>query len=1068
MEQDDGFNNPSDSLPLKQEMINAEEFATAVVFVTDELRAQHGDYWADLRVSYAYSADGTSFTCKVLAYRAKANYREKGNVKFYLSLVSGEGDVVELTDEALQTGEWNTLNHEKTITANRRDVTVGFDYIYDREGTSDPTLKTYKVTRYQPPIPTIDVIRNYISSKFSVTGRGALAGATIALDDGSGTVGSGPAVESRWSVPVTVAENKNSLRFQAYQIYAGKVSERTGYITVYRARITFPAANALVLAKDLVCFRGMAAPGTVIRVVGHLNHYENWSEVITVGDTDTTWEAPAIKVSGSGTFSVVAQLKSPNINHFYTEAITLRVMGVPLISKPPAGTVYEQDFLLKGSNGLAGARLRAFFDLTNDPALGWEVISNADGAWEGMIKVPPGAISLVVEQDLDGVSSGRSAPQAFRIRPPTLQQPTVTFAGTTVTFSGKGYYDPKRKSEIQFTVSGGAVQVPTPANAEVMPGGTWSTAAQEWTVGTYNVTVIQKIADNASGWIDSLPLTFEVRNILPDVSDVQFTNDYLPTFSGKGFNGALVQPRRPNSPYLEAPEVEVVGGRWATQASTVWGPSFEREVHIKQYLDGHESPNWFVLKVTIPPQAPGLNEPEDDGLSPRFSGTCWPGATVNIEYSDETGIVHKGIVSADTWQFRRDKEFALDITHTVTVTQVAAQQTSQPTSTTFSVRRAMVTPVITQPPDGSEVGRAVTVEGTMGMVGATLQLRDKQFDRPLGDPKILSQDGDWSIDLSLEQFRLYTFDAQQTLDGRPSLHSDEHELTVVLLPPEFLQPIQHGKLPRTALLKGTGMRGGVVEVCLQGLAEPLLSDVIVDWAGNWQAEVTLPVGSKTIWARQSFMDESGKLQESKDSEPLHFDIVPAAPFIETPIEGDAIGQQVVVCGFGVPGDTVTVTLVGATRSEPASAIVQENRTWSVMLAASPPDGGLYRLEAIASLDGFESFETLRSVILGTFVPALDEPAPGRWVSHPVQFSGKGRPGVGAVVSWYNPDVQWLAQLPVIDEHWRGEATRQLPLAGSWYRFRQTLTDAADDATVSDWADSARFEVEAARLGNDNS
>ncbi|MBV4472524.1 hypothetical protein KVG87_25745, partial [Pseudomonas sp. SWRI31] len=121
---------------------------------------------------------------------------------------------------------------------------------------------------------------------------------------------------------------------------------------------------------------------------------------------------------------------------------------------------------------------------------------------------------------------------------------------------------------------------------------------------------------------------------------------------------------------------------------------------------------------------------------------------MNIEYSDETGIVHKGIVSSDAWQFRRDKEFALDITHTVTVTQVAAQQTSQPTSTTFVVRRAMVTPVITQPPDGSEVGRAVTVEGTMGMVGATLQLRDKQFDRPLGDPKILSQDGDWSIDLS--------------------------------------------------------------------------------------------------------------------------------------------------------------------------------------------------------------------------------------------------------------------------------------------------------------------------------
>jgi hypothetical protein len=134
-----------------------------------------------------------------------------------------------------------------------------------------------------------------------------------------------------------------------------------------------------------------------------------------------------------------------------------------------------------------------------------------------------------------------------------------------------------------------------------------------------------------------------------------------------------------------------------------------------------------------------------------------------------------------------------------------------------------------------------------------------------------------------------------------------------------------------------------------------------------------------------------------------------------------------------------------------------------MLAASSLVGGLYRLEAVASRDGFESFETLRSVMLGTFVPVLVEPAAGRWVTQPVQFSGKGRPGVGAVVSWYNPDVQWLAQAPVVDEQWRGEATRALPLAGNWYRFRQTLTDAADDATMSDWADSARFEVEAARL-----
>ncbi|MED7667135.1 hypothetical protein GXB78_08000 [Pseudomonas moraviensis subsp. stanleyae] len=853
----------------------------------------------------------------------------------------------------------------------------------------------------------------------------------------------------------------------------GRYTETWTFTVLNKIQITSPNISLPVESVQPVIKGRGAYKGATITV------YIKGSTLPAVSFTavsDGDWAATSTYTFARGArYTLVAQQSLNGIFADLGDPQEFYVIGPPVFTAPkpnPASPpIVEAKTMFEGTGatGFYQNRVDVYSEQmgSNAVTVGWP--DPVTGEWRREGTLSPGPHSIFGTHTVNGITSITSEPFGIRVR---TGKPTVTYtqANETITFSGTGHFDEKLRTEIEFTIlESPADPMPVaPPNAQVQRNGTWSTTVTGWKFGTCKINAVQKIRDNASGWIDSLPLTFEVKNTLPDVSDVQFTNDYQPTFSGKGFNGATVNPRRPNSGDLEAPAVEVAGGRWSTKASTVWGPSFERQVHIKQYLDGHQSPNWFVLKVTIPPQAPGLNEPEDDGLSPRFSGTCWPGATVNIEYSDETGIVHKGIVSAGTWQFRRDKEFALDITHTVTVTQLAAQQTSQPTSTTFIVRRAMVTPVITQPPDGSQVGRAVTVEGAMGMVGATLQLRDKQFDRPLGDPKILSQDGNWSIDLSLEQFRLYTFDAQQTLDGRPSLHSDEHEFTVVLLPPEFLQPIPNGKLPRTALLKGTGMRGGVVEVCLQGLAEPLLSDVIVGGAGIWQAEVTLPVGSKTIWARQRFTDESGKLQESKDSEPLHFDVVPAAPFLETPIEGDAIGQQVVVCGFGVPGDTVTVTLVGATRSEPASAIVQENRTWSVMLAASPPDGGLYRLEAIASLDGFESFETLRSVILGTFVPALDEPAPGRWVSHPVQFSGKGRPGVGAVVSWYNPDVQWLAQLPVIDEHWRGEATRQLPLAGNWYRFRQTLTDAADDATVSDWADSARFEVEAARLRNDNS
>ena len=66
-----------------------------------------------------------------------------------------------------------------------------------------------------------------------------------------------------------------------------------------------------------------------------------------------------------------------------------------------------------------------------------------------------------------------------------------------------------------------------------------------------------------------------------------------------------------------------------------------------------------------------------------------------------------------------------------------------------------------------------------------------------------------------------------------------------------------------------------------------------------------------------------------------------------------------------------------------------------------------------------------------------------------------------MVSWYNPDVPWTGPLPIAGDTWHGEATQPLPESGNWYRFRQTLTDEEDSETISDWVESARFEVERA-------
>ncbi|WP_277759030.1 hypothetical protein [Pseudomonas sp. A34-9] len=690
-------------------------------------------------------------------------------------------------------------------------------------------------------------------------------------------------------------------------------------------------------------------------------------------------------------------------------------------------------------------------------------MTKANGDWNVSVTgLPPGPVGLVVEQIFANLRSGRSEPRAFKIRPPTLALPNINFpTDSTADFYGDGHFDEHFATRVQLTLKEGPGTAPP--HASVGTDGKWQTAPTNWPLGISTVEVIQQIADGANGWIDSLPLAFTVKRALSNVEGINFTLEYRPAFSGKGFTGATVRLVEADLVTPIAPDAPVQNGQWSSRAIDEWGPTFERKVYFRQFKDEHESPHWIEVLVNIPPLAPKVEDPVEDGLSPKFSGTCWPGARVNLVFSDD-GTVHEATVTEGSWTFQRAETFAPDITHTVTVTQTAAQQTSAPASRTFTVAAPMRKPQITQPQAGSKVGRPVTVEGKDGMAGATLQLRDARFERPLGDPKVLAQDGDWSIELDNLEFVEYTVDAQQTLDGRPSERSELHIFKVVLLPPEFVQPMPGGTLPRTAKLEGRGMANGYVEVFLEGVAEPLLTNVPVGRDGRWEGEVTLPVGSKTLWARQTFTDEKGQLQASDKTESLHYDVVPAAPFVESPTEGKHIGGHGVVAGFGVPGDTVTVSLTVAARSVQASTIVQADRTWVVTQDFSSLVGGACTLEVVASLADFTSLKALRPVVLGTFLPTIDEPAAGQWVVNPVTLAGSGRTGTGDVESWWNPDLRWASALPVTGGKWRG-STQALPATGNWYRFQQTITDGADGATMSDRVTSARFEVEPAADSN---
>ena len=928
---------------------------------------------------------------------------------------------------------------------------------YRIEVSQAGTATSHVTLRVTPVAITSPASGEVPTRVFAVTGTGGEYGIgviTVHNATGDAIVGTGViASNGSWTASVTMPGNTESLSFYAIQKIGTHPSAKSNQVTVQLAvaipRITSPSSGDIPDKQFRVSGTGAVAGG-VITVYNASNSVLGPATVGTGGN----WTADITLPSDTLPLTFYAKQKVGERDSLKSNEVTVKLadLAVPVIDSPQSGSTHPAAFELTGSQGTAGGVVEVLVDLSENVVGKSGTI--ASSSWTGQVNVQPGPVSLVARAVKDGRKSSYSGARAYKIRPPTLRDITDTHTDTSIKFSGTGHNG--ATVEI-YQVSGPAVTMPPPVP---VTKDNWEATAYNWPFGIYELNGIQKVPDNAGGWITSEPCLFTVDNVLPDVSDLDYTEQYQPTFSGKGSNGATVQVRHPNSSQLAAPAQTVVQGEWLTQASEVWGPSWEREVHIKQFMGTQQSPNWLVLKVTIAPSPPGLNEPEADGLSPTFSGTCWPGAVVTLVYDDEPLAEHELPCPTGIWQFKRTTPFAPDKEHKVTVTQFVDPQTSDPVSRTFTVSLPMRPPRISHPVADAKVGSDLVVTGADGMKGAIVHLRDKQFDRVLGETAPLSADDGWSIALQGLDYRHYTLDAWQTLGERPSEYSADVKFQVVSLPPEITQPTRGGTLERAAKFKGKGMKGGRVDIFLNDLVAPVLSNIPVDANGDWEGLVSLSVGRKTLWARQTVMDENGKPQESENSVAFDFDVVPRPPVIETPVADECVGIKVVVSGFGEPGDTVTVTLVGDGSSTPVSGHVQPGRTWSVTLDAHSLVGTQYRLEAVASSGEFYSSKSLRDVELAGFVPVIDQPAAGKQVSQPVEFAGQGRDGVGKVVSWYNPDMHWVKQLPVASGLWRGESLA-LPEGGSWCRFRQSLTNSADGATTSDWADSKRFEVEPA-------
>ncbi|PMQ12937.1 hypothetical protein PseAD21_06535 [Pseudomonas sp. AD21] len=969
-----------------------------------------------------------------------------------------------------------------------------------------------------------------------ISGRGAYPDASIELyrvPDNRTWRGTASG-DGSWSVQVDNLE-EGLHQFGAVQIVNSVRSDNSALVPVTVAKtlkITSPANDDVLVNERLPTISGDGHSGTDVRI------YEAGSGVVLYGSGAVAGNRFDVKLNVELPLRRIVLVAEASYSNQFLQwsnevPITVVEFGIPVIVVPVTGAYVTRTPLFEGE-GTVGAAVVVYQDRTTEVVGRATVGSNGKWSTYALQPLPPGTNTIVAEQTFQGQSSDRSLARTFKVRPPALTAVSVSYPTlTTAEFSGAGFTD----ATVEITI----VKDPTgatPPPTVIVQGGRWTTTSQNWPIGDYDLKVVQKVSDNAGGWIPSLEYLFKVSSTLPPPTDVTHTiTNYTPTFTGKGVTGASVEITDKADGSAVTPPATVTAQGWSSRALQAWAPGSTRTVQVRQKLgnavsqaveriinidrfpaptdlaytvvdytpiltgkgvsgatvhvtdkatgaslappaavtaqgwriqassrwepntskvvlvvqkDGALASDPVEMTISVPLLAPLITAVEDDGLSPKISGTCWPGATLSLKYSDSTSE-HRPNGSSGTWAFKRDIGFAPDKEHTVTVIQTVAGRASPAATQTFWVSPEK--PVITEPTEDADAHYDLIVRGTNGFSGATLQLRDAQYGRALGEPKRLTAHGPWFIELKKLDFRKYQIDAAQTIAGRESPRSDVRSCFVVLLPPVIEVPAPNQSLARTSMLSGTGEPFGQVTIRRENPSEILLDKVPVGAEGKWQAEVTLPVGNYTVKARQIF-----QTYESKDSPVRTYQVVPAAPHIESPGRGVHIGDSADVSGFGHSGDMVTVTLKSDKATLLGHSPVLANRTWSLTLKPDQPAGAC-DLVAVSSRDGFVSAASApHPVVLGTYRPVIDEPAPGRWVENPLRFVGKGRTGVGRVVTWFDPEQALSADLAVTAQGWRGEATQTLSPGGHWCRFQQTITDGADNSTLSDWVESERFDV----------
>lgn len=860
------------------------------------------------------------------------------------------------------------------------------------------------------------------------------------------TVGS----NGQWSVTLSTGLSPGVHNLQIREDVAetqGRVTQTKRITVLGKPSITLPASTINVQRPVI---SGTGQPGAEVNV----RISNSSTEVVTkttVGANDQ-WSATSERDFALGAnYSITARQIMEGVVSEWGADKTFYLVGPPVITAPHASQTVEMSITFSGTAaaGFVQNRVDVFSETlgtSQSVAVGWP--QGDRGAWSRVGTLPPGPHSITATHTVSNVPSVRSAPFPIYVRPamPTI---TANTTGETVTLSGTGYNGADVLMHVHLSGDGETVYF-----APAITAGSWShVIPTTWLPGNYSFTGQQSVSDGGSGRIRSSgwATAVSVRVPTPAPTGMRATvNGQRATFSGSGRQWGANTVKIVICSNDDVLAEGTVSSNLSWSASTIVDlpPGNYTQLTARQWVNTVWSADSAKFAMTVSSPIPVLINPplhSTSGQRPQISGTAWPGSAIVLKIPGKPDVP---LTATDgSFVLNASYDWAPG-TYTLTAKATFGGQPSPEASRTFTVKTPK--PVITTPAN-AEVDLIPLIQGT-GYTGCWVVVYLESNNSEIG-AKLVDQSGKWEFPL-LEQvpgpLKIYALQKEARESTNVSDRSPTLTVTVRVPKPVITEPAANGRPARTAWFRGTAGYPGFVALSLKGEGEPFLKDIQVKQDGTWEARVTLDAGGPvTIEARLQ--------QKTFTSEPTErvITVVPAVPVIDTPREGQPLGRELTISGYGYPDDTVHVQRNGRPHNFP-DLIVKKDGTWSgsFLHDMRGTDGIKAFARAGAGLDSLSS-PVFKLSLLGA-APQIIEPLPGDWVGVRPLFSGIATPGATiTVAAWFNTDEVLAPPVEAdADGRWAVPGNKDLPVGATRVMARETA-----EGLRSEWVESGRFMVE---------